>query len=190
MYEEGDIIKCAEQLYYLLAREESFLAVPIYFSDVVDNNSLFLHEKRYSLDFKNITEIKIEEIEKLFDFVNDKQKFKILKQYEQFLYDKKNSDVVRQGSIILYNDKFFYVNGTNGNKWLLFEVFDKSIIEYAEITVNGKLFSTIFDNNIEVVKNCSGIKNLYFASEQEMENIRIIKKDYKKRHTQKCKRKN
>jgi len=138
---------------------------------VVDGKRYYLNldcNKNYS---KSLEHIRV-------NFIDKEKLYEIKKlQLEKLDYQKHKEEICR-GSINIINNIIYYVYGELSDKWLAFSVTKEQNEELCPIIIDNKQFYTNFNKTIEFNKNKQDIEIITLASNDEIDNIKNIKKSY------------
>jgi len=137
----------------------------------LDNIKWLEENKNFNLE--NIDKEEI--IDKIFD--RQIEAIKSKKNKETIIKEQKNIKIER-GSIISENNKYYYVYGEEGNDWLIFEICENEFPNSKPIKLNNSVFYTSYKDT-KINKN-SSFKFIYLATEAEKDDIKSLRKKYKK----------
>lgn len=92
---------------------------------------------------------------------------------------------IKRGSVITHMDNLYYIYGEENSNWQAFlidykknlEMFDRTVI----VNIDSKQFKTSFSPTILIPKTEKNISFLCQATDSQMDAIRELKKDYKKK---------
>ncbi len=171
----GDIIDY-KNIYYIILDKE-------------DNNIFCLPiKKRYNkgsvdsfknVNFSSIIKLNTSNISYV-DTISDMVLINLLKGQNQYLTNLNNKTITQRGSVVNYDDKYYYIYGENGSNWLLFKIFKDKQKGFDSIVINNNVFYTIYEDVIISKKNIESA--LMLAYDDQIENIKQKRKSYKKAH--------
>jgi len=108
----------------------------------------------------------------------------VLKREQEYLQNYQNEQIIQRGSVVVLNHDLKYVYGEDGPNWLLFDIYKN--LKYSSdnpyfdvITIRNKQYYTkyltsVIDKNEEMTP-------ISLAFEEEIDDIKKLKKTYKKR---------
>ncbi|MBQ3021197.1 MAG: hypothetical protein IJD92_03130 [Bacilli bacterium] len=172
----GDVISFKSKLYFIIeTNKESYKCIELTKNFIDDS---FKVDGLY-FNLNNIIDINKSSNIKLMNYVSGETLDNILSNINNYFIDLDNKKYVQRGSVVIYNNEYYYVYGEEGNNWLLFKLYNDFNEEYDELSISSKVFYTDYKNNIKLDKDCN-IKNYILATEEEIDIIKDKKKHYKK----------
>ena len=172
----GDIINYKNIYYIILDKEDSnIFCLPI--------------KKKYNKEsvssFKDVNFSSIIKLNTLSNInyvstISDGILINLLKRQNQYLKSINNRTIAQRGSVVKYNDEYYYIYGENGSDWLLFKIFKDEKNSYDKIVINDNIFYTIYED--EAINKKSIESALMLAYDDQIEDIKQKKKTYKKTH--------
>jgi len=178
----GDIINVNEINYIVIdITETSMVCMPIY----KDYKSLNLKDI-VNLDYSRVVTL---DIKTKYQYLNtlSNDLFKILlksqKEYIDYCIKEKYP---KRGSVILKDNKYFYIFGEEGQYWLIFEIFSNENSKQSCITIKGNDFYTEYKGYKLNKKENFDI--LLLAKDDEMDKIKESKKNFSKKSNKNSKK--
>ena len=176
--EAGDIISNTNGIYLMIIDEsEKFLCLQL---NEYHPNKNFVDLNK--LNFDNLVWIKNDKNNKFVNFVDNTRLMAILKKHKEYLENTNNQTNIQRGSLIIKNDKYYYIYGECSENWLMFEVFIKNNEEFDELTIKNQKFYTNYKSTMTIPKDSQDITPLLLAVPTEIDEIKNLKKSYKSRH--------
>lgn len=188
----GYIIFKDYRLYFVFDITDTEIEAFRVFHGAVNENKILINKKFYSLDFDNkITFPSNDRAFCICDLVSKSQYYLILQKMKKYFTSKnmnntsndQNSSkpIMRRGSVIRCKENYYYVYGEEGNEFMAFKVISQHESNYRKIEVEKKTFYTVFNDEITIPKKETENYDIVLeASDIEMDEIKKIKKAYKK----------
>lgn len=136
------------------------------------------------IDYSNIVFLDSSIKFKCVKTVSENMLLGILKKQKEYLKNITNSNEPQRGSLVNINNKYYYIYGEEGNEWLLFEVYKLKKENFETIYIGKQKYYTDFNNNLKINKQYIN-KAEILATNEEIDNIKNIRKNYKKQSKQK-----
>lgn len=107
---------------------------------------------------------------------------KIFTEQEKFLFKEKEQTEIKElcvnrGSIVLHDDKQYYIYGEEGTSWMAFEIIDEFKENYNILNANEKNFYTCYNETL--IGKKEKLKVLYNCTLDEIDLIKSKRKSYK-----------
>ena len=179
----GDIILNSDKKYLVLDIENNKLnCIEVNKKITFDtelNNNYFL-----DLDYSNIISLDYDynNIRYLNSVIN-KILINILNKQKQYLNYLDRKSIIQRGSLVRYNNNFFYVYGEDGQNYLLFEINSYGDVKSDIITINKNIYYTNY-KTIKLNKFVE-LKNVDLALDEEINSIIKAKRIYTKNNKRK-----
>ena len=171
----GDIIYYRGSKYIIVSKQNKQIAC-VFLGNFTKNYKL---EDFRKLDYAKVTIFLECAGYNILDSVNNKILQYVLNKYNEYLKREKNKMTIGRGSVIVIDNKPYYLYGEEGQSWLLFEIVYEKIDGFAKIIVQGNKFYTDFNSTIKINKK-EVYDNLLQATEDEIKEIKIIRKNCSK----------
>lgn len=188
-YEIGinDIIKYKNELFYIYdMNDKEYNCYKIYIKKN-SKNPIVINGVIYSFDFLQKANIKYKSKIKLIGtLTSDLSNIEKIK--DRFIINDTimKNKITTRGSIILINNKMYYIYGEYKDNWLTFEIFGSKKINSHELIINKGRYYTFF-NRRNILKD-STYKLKRVASATEIDEIKALYDNLK--HRRKVKEKN
>lgn len=176
----GDIIRISYDHYLVIGREnDDYVCLPLSISKNVDKaKNIYTNKRYYNVNY-NAVKIDKDTDMLLYNTLGSNKLLAVLKHYKEYTDNKEKRKIVQRGSIVKYENDYYYVYGENGNKWLVFSVSKSPVDLFYKIIVNNKNYFTDFNNLSEINKNDIALVGFDLAFVDEMERISSIRKSAK-----------
>lgn len=104
---------------------------------------------------------------------------------ENFLSKEKDVSVEKElylnrGSIVIYNNKKYYIYGEEGPSWMVFEIIEEFKDNYDILNIDGKDFYTCYRENL--INKKEPLTTIYNCTLDEVDYIKSKRKDYRIKH--------
>jgi len=131
-----------------------------------------------NLDYSKINYFELDNNIKYINTVNNKIIKIILNEWKEYINNLKDVEKTQRGSIIIKNNKYYYVYGEEGTEWLVFEISKMPLKDADQIQIGSSKYYTKY---IDLKINKKDIfSNLYICSEKDKDKIKQLRKSYKK----------
>lgn len=177
----GDIISENFNPYLIIdIKDDNYICIPLIYYHKSDNSNVIkLDGSYYLLNFNSITKIKKDSKTFIINTLNNDKLLSILKKYKEYNNNKENKNHIQRGSVLRKDDKYFYVYGENGNKWLIFSISKVPLSDSNQFRINNKYYHSKFNEFFEIEKNNYEYEIVDLALNKEMDEINIIRKKIK-----------
>lgn len=130
-----------------------------------------------NLDYSKSICLELNKEIKYVNTVNNKIIKSILNGWHEYINNCKNIEVTQRGSIVLKDEKYYYIYGEEGKEWLAFEISKKYNQNLDKIQMGKDVYYTKYDD-IKINKK-ENFTNIYLCTEKEKDNIKQLRKNYK-----------
>lgn len=131
-----------------------------------------------NLDYSKMNYFELDDNIKYINTLNNKIIKIILGEWKNYINNLKNVEITQRGSIIVKDNKYYYVYGEEGTEWLVFEISTAPIKEGDQIQIGSlKYYTKYIDLKID---KKDIFTNLYICSEKDKDKIKQLRKNYKK----------
>lgn len=165
----GDIIKVYNKFYLILDITNKIVCFNLRYKDKITINDI--KDKKISYIEKN-------SFIKYINSVDDKLLKSVLKKYQNLLYIKNNNAIPPRGSIIEYNENYYYIYGSEGRELLAIEIRLNFKKTYKELKLSNKIIYTKFEE-YKINKN-NKFSILELLNSSDIETIKYARKNSKK----------
>lgn len=175
----GDIIK-KEHCYLVIDKEESKLKCLLLNEEESKLKNGMISNQLSNLEFSEFIEIEQDEsLEFVYHIKNDLLNY-IIKKHNEHLTQ---ISIAQRGSILLFDDKIYYVYSREGQRFLTYELREEEVNDFIRVFINNKSFYINFESMTTIdYKDNYLIKLL--ATDSDMKEIKEIREKYlrKKMH--------
>jgi len=171
----GDIIRIKNRNYVVINVKENVVECVRLKSNEFN---IKIDDLRY-LDYGNLFEFNINDSIEYKATLNSTLLAYIKKRGKEYRKNCENQTITQRGSIILKNEKLYYVYGEEGQKWLIFEISKKCSNLSDEITIKRSTYYTEYYS--KQIDKKDEFETVYCAFPEEIDEIRNNKKTYKYR---------
>lgn len=186
---------------YIINNQRKFFELPFYIGDIINYNKINyiitdikdnklgcvpINQLNYILNFENFKKLDYSKIIYLDN--NEAKKYistvdidvlsYVLKKQKEYLDNIKNQKVTQRGSIILKNNKYYYVYGEESQEWLIFEIKEDNICDFSEIILNNKKYYTKYKDTR--INKQDEFETLFLVTENEKDYMQARRRSYKK----------
>lgn len=175
----GDIVKQKNKKFIVVDINDNKIVCLNLNNEINFNDNRQLRYTNFSnLDYSKINHFELDDNIKYINTVNNQILKIILNEWKNYINNSKNVETTQRGSIIIKDNKYYYVYGEEGNEWLIFEISKMPIKDAEQIEIgNLKYYTKYID--LKIYKK-DIFSNLYICSDKDKDKIKELRKNYKK----------
>lgn len=174
----GDIIRNNNQNYIIINKNESkFLCIHLDDRINFKKSSKIVINNFSNLDYSKIYEIDINGDFKYISSINDNILNYILKEQKNHSKNCAKEQEIQRGSIVLKDNKYYYIYGEEGQEWLAFEIKEKKENDFEEIKLGNRVFYTEY--NDQKIDKKDNLINVFVCKDEDRDIIKKSRKHYK-----------
>lgn len=165
----------------ILYDTKKYVVVDINGNNLICVSGRYINKSASNLSFSNTITLNDSKDVTYIGSLSNNQLNVFLKNYREYINNLKNLNNTQRGSIILKNNKYYYIYGTNGEDLLAFEICEQFKDGYDELVINNMIFYTIYKEL--VINKKDKYENIYLCLQKEIDNIKVQRKKYKNKYS-------
>lgn len=174
--QSGDIVCSNNKNFIIIDVLDNKLLVIPFGNECIPN--VFKLDMFEGLDYSKVSYLDVNDEIEFLKVIDNNVFLYILKKYKEYVYILNNKNITQRGSIILKNNRCYYIYGEEGQYWLAFEIIKDMGSNLEKINVKDNIVYTDF-SDVRIDKK-DNFNTIDLCMAREIKDIKNIRKNYKK----------